>query len=183
MTNATRSTAVGVFQDRDSAERAVDELRAAGFSADELGFAGHGESRGDSGVNDDKAENIASGAAAGAIPGGIIGGVLGAVATGLIPGIGPIISAGILTGVIGGAAAGAATGGILGALTGAGVSEEDAKYYEGEFKSGRTLVTVKGGAGRYDQAVQILRRNGAYDVESRGAGSSTMTQPGARMRI
>ena len=68
---------------------------------------------------------------------------------------------------VGGAAAGAAAGGLLGALTGLGVSEEDAKFYEGEFKAGRTIVSVRAAA-RYDEAVRILRAEGAYDIESRG---------------
>jgi uncharacterized protein (TIGR02271 family) len=178
MTTANRSTVVGVFENRDDAERAVDDLRSAGFTANEIGFAGHGEGQKQEGVSEDKAENFATGAAAGIIPGGVIGGVIGAVATGLIPGIGPIISAGILTGVLGGAAAGAATGGIIGGLTGLGVPEDEAKYYEGEFKSGRTLVTVKA-EGRYDEASRILRSAGAYDIESRGATGTTNMTPGA----
>jgi len=168
MTSATRTTVVGVFEDRAAAERAVDRLKDAGFNAQQVGFAGHGEHDKPEGLSDDKAENIATGAAAGLIPGGIIGGVLGAVATGLIPGIGPVISAGILAGTLGGAAAGAAAGGVLGALTGLGIPEDEARYYEGEFKSGRTLVTVKAG-GRYDEASRMLRDAGAYDIESQGA--------------
>ena len=47
-----------------------------------------------------------------------------------------------------------------------GVPEEHAKYYEGEAKAGKTLVTVRAD-GRYDDAQRILRDHGAYDVESR----------------
>jgi hypothetical protein len=165
MTMAARSTVVGVFEDANDAERAVDKLRDAGFTADNIGYAGHGEHKT---VDSDKAENTAAGAATGAVGGGVVGGVLGAVAAGLIPGIGPIIGAGILAATVGGAAAGAAAGGLLGALTGLGVPEEEAKYYEGEFKSGRTIVSVRA-SGRYDEAVRILRGEGAYDIESRGS--------------
>jgi uncharacterized protein (TIGR02271 family) len=50
--------------------------------------------------------------------------------------------------------------------------EEEAQYYEGEFKSGRTLVTVKAGQ-RYDDARSILQRDGAYDVHNeRGTGAT-----------
>ena len=167
MTTTGRSTVVGVFEDRKAAERAVEELSKSGFDASNVGFAGHGEA---GSVSDDKAQDATAGAATGAVGGGVAGGVIGALAAGLIPGIGPIIGAGILAATVGGAAAGAAAGGLLGGLTGLGVSEEDAKYYEDEFKSGRTIVAVKA-EGRYDEAATLLRAQGAYDIESRGASS------------
>jgi hypothetical protein len=49
-----------------------------------------------------------------------------------------------------------------------GVSEDDARYYDTEFRSGRTLVTVRS-MGRAEEAMGILRRFGAYDVSKRGA--------------
>lgn len=166
MTTESR-TIVGVFEESGSAEQAVDELRQMGFSADELGYAGHGSADppGD-------ATDVAAGAAAGMIPGGIIGAALGAVAAGAIPGVGPVIAAGILGTALGGAAAGAAAGGIVGALAAGGMSEDDARYYEGEFRSGRTLVSVRAGA-RSDEAASIMLRHGARDVE-RGAGGDML---------
>jgi hypothetical protein len=104
------------------------------------------------------------------VTGGVAGGVLGAVAAGLIPGVGPIISAGILTATAVGAGAGAATGGLLGGLTGLGVSEDEARTYESEFKSGRTLVAVKAD-GRYNEAVSVLREAGASNIENQGGSS------------
>ena len=56
----------------------------------------------------------------------------------------------------------------VGALVGLGIPEEEAKYYETEVKGGRVLVTVKAD-GRYDEAYAILRRFGAYDVNTRRA--------------
>ena len=58
-------------------------------------------------------------------------------------------------------------GAIAGALVGMGIPEEEAKYYEGEVKSGRTLVTVRAD-GRSAEATQLLRLHGAYDMESAG---------------
>ncbi len=165
MTTNNRSTVVGVFQDDAQARRAVDELETMGFNADQIGYAGHGK-EGD-GTND-KATDVAGGAAGGAVGGGVAGGVLGAIAAGLIPGVGPILGAGILTATLIGAGAGAAAGGLLGGLTSLGVSDEDAKYYEDEFKSGRSLVAVKA-EGRYDEVRERLRSLGAYDVETRAA--------------
>jgi hypothetical protein len=158
------STVVGVFQDDSQARRAVNDLEAMGFSADQIGYAGHQQDS----VSDDKATDVAGGAASGAIGGGTVGGILGAVAAGLIPGIGPIIGAGILTATVVGAGAGAAAGGLLGGLTGLGVSEDEARYYESEFKSGRSLVAVKAG-GRVEEVRTRLRELGAYDIERRAA--------------
>jgi len=39
-----RSTVVGVFHDRDLAERAIDELHRLGFHDEEIGFAQRGDS-------------------------------------------------------------------------------------------------------------------------------------------
>jgi uncharacterized protein (TIGR02271 family) len=85
----------------------------------------------------------------------------------LIPGFGPAIAGGILAATLGGAAIGAAAGGLLGALTGMGVPEEEARYYESEFQAGRIILTVQAD-GRRDEAINILRRYGAYDAASRG---------------
>jgi uncharacterized protein (TIGR02271 family) len=57
---------------------------------------------------------------------------------------------------------------------GMGVPEEHAKYYEGEAKAGKTLVTVQTD-GRYADAQSIMREHGAYDVESRHAGTAATT--------
>ena len=162
MTSTERSTVVGVFENDAQARQAVNELETMGFNAAQVGYAGHGRE----GVSEEKATDVAGGTATGAVGGGVVGGVLGALAAGLIPGIGPIVGAGILTATLIGAGAGAAAGGLLGGLTGLGVSDEDAKYYEDEFKSGRSLVAVKA-EGRYDEVRSRLRELGAQDVESR----------------
>jgi TM2 domain-containing membrane protein YozV len=163
-----RSTLVGVFHDRVQAEKAARELHEAGFREDQVGFLSHGRD-GTGGAEAHGTEHAEpKGALAGAAGGSVVGGVLGALAAGLIPGIGPIIAGGILAGVLGGAVVGGGVGAIAGALMGMGVPEDEARYYEGEVKSGRTLVTVKTD-GRYDQAYEILNRNGA---QMRSAGTT-----------
>jgi len=158
MTDVTnRSMVVGVFHARSAAERALDDLRAAGFPDDQIGILTHDRR--------DRTGETATGSLVGegAATGAVIGGIIGAAAALLIPGIGPVVAGGILAGVLGGAA----VGGVLGALVGLGIPEEEARYYEGEFRQGRTLVTVKS-EGRYAEARDILRRDGAYDIEDRG---------------
>jgi hypothetical protein len=50
---------------------------------------------------------------------------------------------------------------VLGALIGLGIPEDEAQFYDREFRSGRTIVTVRPHQ-RYDEAVDILHRYGAY---------------------
>ncbi len=72
-----------------------------------------------------------------------------------------------------GAALGAALAGLLGALTGLGVSDEDARFYDEEFRAGRPVMTVNA-ADRYDEAREVFRRHGGYDYESRGGVAETL---------
>ena len=58
------------------------------------------------------------------------------------------------------------------ALTGAGVPEDEAHYYQGEFESGRTIVTVQAD-GRADEVMTMMRRYGAYDMSTRPDYSGT----------
>lgn len=181
MSATGRSTAVGVFENGGQAQVAVDELRRAGFGEDQIGFVARDMDR-DAAAADAEA---GEGAATGAVTGGLIGGLLGAAAALLIPGIGPVVAGGILASALGGAAIGATAGGLLGALAGLGVPDEEARYYESEFQTGRTVVTVQAG-GRYEDAVAILRQNGGYDYRQRtpmqtgsGAGSSYSSSVGA----
>lgn len=166
MTMTERSTAVGVFTERSQAERAIEELHHAGFSSDQIGFVARNGDNVADGMreSDARVETVAS-AATGAVSGGIIGGIAGATASLLIPGLGPAIAGGILGAALGGAALGAAAGGFAGALVAMEVPEEEARYYESQLNSGRVILTVNA-LGRYQDAVAILRANGAYDAGS-----------------
>lgn len=157
-----RTTYVGVFEDRTAADRAARDLRTAGFKDDEIGYAW----RDDKGVHkegDTKAGELATG---GALTGAALGGLAGAAAAGLIPGIGPIVAGGILASTLTGAAVGSAAGGVTGALVGMGIPDDEAKYYDDEFKQGRTLMTVRSPE-RYDLAGDTIRRGGGWDWDTR----------------
>jgi hypothetical protein len=181
MTPTTRTTVVGVFDDRTRAQEALRELRNAGFREDDIGvIARDGETRTETTTGTDTGSNVLAGAGAGAAAGAGVGALwaLG-IAAGMLPAIGPVIAGGLLASVLASAAGGAAVAGVIGALIGLGIPEEEARYYEGEFRAGRTLVTVRAGA-RYDDAWAILRRHGAYDIHTRaGAGTGTGTAPAA----
>jgi hypothetical protein len=158
-----RFVAAGVFDTRREAETAVEELRRAGFSNEQIGIAG---SDADAPLHD-AGTRAEEGAVAGAIGGGTLGALGGvAVAAGAISPIGPAVAGGLLAGLLASTAVGAAAGGVVGALTGLGFPEEEARHYEEELAVGRPLVTVRA-PGRYDEAVAILRRCGARDSANR----------------
>jgi uncharacterized protein (TIGR02271 family) len=169
-TTSRRTTVVGVFDDRDQARRAVEDLKRAGFSDDMIGIAARDrEARSDvETARDTTGSKAGKGAATGVGIGAGAGALWGAgILAGVIPGIGPAIAGGALGVLISSAVAGAAAAGIAGALIGLGIPEDEARYYEDEFKEGRIIVTVKAD-GRYDEARALLRRAGAYDIEDRG---------------
>jgi len=173
------STIVGVFEDRAMADKAVAELLKGGFRQDQIGVAmQHGEA-GDTSASDDEGSHAGSGATAGVLTGLGLGALAGlGVLAGVIPVVGPAIAAGTLGVVLSNAAAGAGIAGLVGALIGAGVPEHEAKYYDQEFAAGRTIVTVTAD-GRADEAVLVLRKNGAYDMSTRGASTATAATPAA----
>lgn len=163
-----RSPVVGVFHERDDAREAIEALKDDGFAADDISILSPDKHETQT-MAEETGTQAGSGAASGALTGGVLGGLggwlvgIGALA---IPGVGPFIAAGAFATALGGAAIGAGVGAIAGALVGMGVSKEEADYYEGEVKSGRTLVTVRADA-RYDDAQRIMREHGAYDIETR----------------
>lgn len=101
-----------IFDDRTSAESAVDALLAAGLAEEHLGIAVHHSEESvafDEDVDHDVAEGMETGIAIGA-PLGAIGGM--AFIALVVPGVGTI-------GVAGALAAGAAVGGLAGTVIGA----------------------------------------------------------------
>lgn len=176
MTTNAHATVVGVFTTRANAENAISDLHTRGFTDDQIGFIARDTNSVDQTAATTETE-IPTGerAAVGAASGGVVGGLLGAAASLLIPGLGPAIAGGILAATLGGIAIGAAAGGIIGALTHVGVPEEEARYYQSEFEAGRTLVTVDA-PGRQQEAIDTLRRNGAYDASTRPGTDDTITR-------
>lgn len=155
--------AIGVFRDAAQARRAIDDLRRAGFSDEEIGFLTRANE-----TEAGAASNVESSAATGAIGGGVVGGILGAAAALLIPGFGPAIAGGILATILSGIGVGAAAGSVIGVLTGQGVSQEDARFYQQELEAGHTVVLVKSADGTAE-ATNLLRRAGAYDATTQNA--------------
>jgi len=172
-----RSTVVGVFNDRARAQEAVRALKAAGFREEQIGVVTRSDETEHGTAEGSKAgAGAATGLAAGA---GIAALWSLGISFGVLPVIGPILAAGPIAAALLSAAGGAAAGGLVGALIGLGIPEEEAKYYESEFHSGRTIVTVRA-EGRADEGWAILHRYGAYNREMvAAAATSTHAAPAA----
>lgn len=163
-------TAVGVFENHAQAQQAVNELRRMGLREDEIGVVSHDGDHVKGAKDVSKGSNAATGAAAGVATGAGLGALWGlGIVAGILPAIGPAIAGGTLASILSSAAAGAAAAGIAGALIGVGIPEEEARYYEEEFKSGRTIVTVRSDT-RCDEARAILSRFGGYDMRTQRTG-------------
>ena len=163
-TQASRggSTVVGLFREDTQAERAIRDLKTAGFSDKQIGVIMQDEEA-QRRLATDTGTKAGEGAATGAVSGGVLGGIVGLLAgvgALVIPGIGPIIAGGALASTLAGAGIGAAAGGLIGALIGMGIPEEDARYYDSGLREGGILVTVDAGA-EDERARRILLDSGA----------------------
>jgi hypothetical protein len=169
MEHATQAIA-GFFHTREEGEAAEKALLSSGFTRDEVSFvAGDTSGHKIPAVGPLETTGAESEAAGDALIGGMVGLAAGMVAV-VLPGIGPLVAAGplagTLAGAIGGLGLGAAAGGVIGLLRDHGISEEEAQFFAEGVKRGGSLVTVRSGEDRLDQARKILERHGAIDTES-----------------
>ena len=173
MTITQYKRAAGLFYSRDEAEKAVRELKAAGFDMDRISVVAKDA---DKVAGHDTTEDIGNkadeGAAKGAVTGGVLGGITGllvGLGTLAIPGVGPILLAGevatALATTAAGAGIGAAAGGLVGALIGLGIPEEKAKIYSDRVGTGSFLVMVTGNGYEVDRAANIMRDNGVEEFD------------------
>src|SRR3954471_91978 len=131
-------------KNEDHAIRIVEQLKAAGFSANDISVL-FPDKTGTKDFAHEHHTKAPEGAAAGAGTGGVLGGALGwlaGIGALAIPGAGPFVAAGPIMAALSGAAVGAAVGGIAGALIGMGIPEYEAKRYEGKIRNGNILISV-----------------------------------------
>ncbi|MBI3478374.1 MAG: DUF3341 domain-containing protein [Acidobacteria bacterium] len=164
----------GIYKDRAGVERAVDSLKAAGFSNADIS-ALFPENEGTRDFATEKSTKAPEGATAGAGTGAVLGGGLGwlmGIGALAIPGLGPFIAAGPIVAALAGAGVGGALGGLTGALVGMGIPEYEAKRYEGRVKDGGILVSVHSeSSDETKRAKEILEQTGAQDISSTGEAS------------
>jgi hypothetical protein len=168
------TAAFGIYKSRAAAEAAVDQLRSAGFSNDDVSVL-MSDNQGSKDFAAEKNTKAPEGAATGVGVGGTVGGTLGLLA-GIgalaIPGVGPLIAAGPIMAALAGVGIGGAVGGIVGALVGMGIPEYEAKRYEGRVKDGGILLSVHcDSSEEISRAKEVLKSSGAEDIASSGEKS------------
>jgi hypothetical protein len=172
--NSKNVAVFGIYTGTSQAERAVNQLVAAGFSQNDIS-ALLPDNESTRQFAHEKSTKAPEGTTAGVTAGGVVGGTLGLLA-GIgalaIPGVGPLIAAGPIMAALAGVGVGGAVGGLIGALAGMGIPEYEAKRYEGRIKDGGVLVSIHCDTSEeIKRAEAILKNTGAEDISSTGESS------------
>ena len=169
------TAAFGIYANEATAETAVDQLIAGGFSNDDVSVL-MSDVKGSRDFAAEKNTKAPEGTATGVGVGGVVGGTIGLLA-GIgalaIPGVGPLIAAGPIMGALAGLGVGGTVGGLVGALVGMGIPEYEAKRYEGRVKDGGILLSVHSNTSEETKRAKlILEATGAQDISSTSEASS-----------
>ena len=161
----------GLFDNESAAETAVTQLKASGYTQNEISIimkdrATAQEFAADTGSK--TMESIGTGAAIGGTIGAVLAGLL-AVGSIAIPGVG-LVAAGSIAAMLAGAGAGGLAGSLLGWLVGAGIPEDVAPYYERGLGEGGVVVAVSAHPGDEARVRQVLEGGavayGGYNTPS-----------------
>ncbi|HVE59701.1 MAG TPA: CsbD family protein [Pyrinomonadaceae bacterium] len=140
----------GLFNDRESAEKAYSSVRSRGYNDDDVNLLMADKTRDtwfsdNDGVETDLGNKALEGAGAGSAIGGTLGAIIAGIAAigtnVFLPGLGLIV-AGPLAAALAGAGAGGLTGGLVGALIGSGIPEDRAKLYDEGIRNGGVVMGV-----------------------------------------
>jgi hypothetical protein len=159
------TSTIGVYNDQETAVSAINALKQAGYSPNQLSILGHAP---EDLTEEEKLEDMDSDheidkpmkiAATGVGIGALVGPVLG-VLTGLglmaIPGVGFLYGAGALAGAVAGLDAGLIGGGIFSALAIARTSASHEERYSKHLKEGRYIVVAQGSPEEVKHAHEVL---------------------------
>jgi hypothetical protein len=172
------NTVAGIFQTRDDALRAIENLRGLGLPEENLSLlspGATGATQAEPDVPTSDTEQPGMGNALGGLVGGAMGAAggmtLGAAAASLlVPGVGPIMAAGIIGAALfgaGGAAAGMAAGGALEGQIAEGLPHDELFVYEDALRQGRTVVITQLEAdGQIYDVRSALDASGAESVDA-----------------
>lgn len=175
-------TVVGLFDSLGEAESATRDLITAGYSRDDIGLLASDATGEWSRYKTSTLEGarpmstlegaaptskeMGSGVGTGTVVGGV-GGLLVGLTQLAIPGIGWLAAAGTLVTAVLGAGMGAAAGGLLTAVEKLGVPKDKTGYYAEAVRRGGTLVLVRLEEEQIDDALAIMERHHAVDIEER----------------
>jgi len=167
--------AVGVFDNAETMQAAIDELLSSGFDRAELSFLasestvesklGHMYEKVRELEDDSSVPRTAyvSKESVGDAEGGVIGALI-YIGAGVL--IGPVVAAGgTLAAIAGAAAVGGGVGGAIGTLLARQIGDRHARWIEEQLHHGGLLVWVRAwDADREEQAKEILLRHSGRDV-------------------
>lgn len=173
------SVVICIISSESKATSIVNDLKRAGFPEGDIS-ALFPDKSGTRDFAHEQNTKMPEGAATGATAGGVVGGIVGVLA-GIgalaIPGVGPLIAAGPILAALSGAAIGATVGGITGALVGLGMTEIEAKVYEGKVKDGNILLSVHTrDAAATKQAQAVFEKGGAEHIRVTSTSSLTAAE-------
>lgn len=154
---------LGTFDDRESAERAADQLQQAGVDRGDISIVARDDQGGGQGRQDQGGAGMNQ-ASDGAWWGAGIGagaGLLASAGALAIPGIGPLLAAGPIAAAL----SGAVTGGLAGGLIDWGLPEESGRRYEEAVKQGRILCACRCDEDQVDRVEAVFQETGADHVE------------------
>ncbi|MBD2245220.1 hypothetical protein [Nostoc sp. FACHB-888] len=174
MTLPEQKRSIGVFHNDSDAQKALTELKTAGFPMDKVSVLGPNassdeivEAAGNKGNVENQGDQIAR---AGTISGGALGGLVGVVAglTALtIPGLGAIVAGGAAANALAttlvGTAVGATAGGLVGGMSSLAIPAQRVEAYKDQLSRGGYLVMVEGSEDDIGRAEVILSRGGIQD--------------------
>ncbi|MEO8431943.1 MAG: hypothetical protein ABI592_10575 [Acidobacteriota bacterium] len=164
---------VGIFRDRDRAQKAAEDLRGGKIPSDRINLLMPGSDP--SGVETSETEQSGMGKALGGVVGGAAGASAGmglgaAAASLLLPGVGPVAAIGIAAAALlglGGAIGGAAAGGALEDAMSHGLPKDELYLYEDALRKGHSVVFVLAdGDGEAEFARSVLRRDGVESLDA-----------------
>lgn len=165
----------GIFTSFEQGRRSAEELRARGFSNDQINLLAPGSSAaGIENIPSTEGEQPGMGKALGGVVGAAMGTAAGAplgmaLAAAVLPGVGPAIAIGLAASAllgIGGAVGGAAAGGSLENALTEGLPKDEVFVYEDALRQGRTVVVALAeGDDQTEVSRQILQRNGAESID------------------
>lgn len=169
------TTIIGIFDTRENAQAAIEDLIKAGFERKDIGLLtrlkeeAQNEAMHIADIEDNAtytADKAIEGAGYGAAVGGLAGVLLG-LTTLAVPGLGALVVAGSLALGITGAGLGALEGLFFGAVTHLGIAEHHLPYYADAIRRGKTLVSIITTDQRAREAENVLRHHRAAEVHAR----------------
>jgi Heat induced stress protein YflT len=162
---ADQAAVFGIFASSESAEVAVQQLTAAGFSTQDISVL-MSDIEGAKEFAAEKNTNAGEDATDGIGVAEVVGGTLAFLAEAgalAIPGEGPLVAAGPIIARL----ASSSESGLVGALVGLGIPEYEAKVYDGKIKAEGVMLSIHCARGEeVSKARDLMNGVGAEDIAS-----------------